>query len=98
MNRGASLISTWVGSTSDVASGVARWLVTRGQSSRILNTRRRRRPSGGCKLCGIELLSVRAELRYTPRTMPCDELMLLRKNATRVREDLLEQKAKMRKF
>jgi hypothetical protein len=30
--------------------------------------------------------------------MSCEALMQLRKNATRVREDLLEQKAKMRKF
>jgi hypothetical protein len=30
--------------------------------------------------------------------MPCVALMQLRKNATRVREDLLEQKVKMRKF
>jgi|1185.fasta_scaffold1163944_2 hypothetical protein len=30
--------------------------------------------------------------------MPCDALVQLRKNATRVREDLQAQKAKMRKF
>lgn len=30
--------------------------------------------------------------------MPCDALAQLRKTATKVREDLLAQKAKMRKF
>jgi hypothetical protein len=30
--------------------------------------------------------------------MACDALTQLRKNATKVRQDLLEQKAKMRKF